>query len=388
MEPMHFLPSDVDQAVLIGRVWRSDVQGPSVVTLRDGNVFDITSQDIPTVCALMEKDDVASYVKGLDGERLCSVEELAFGTPEAGTSKTYLLAPCDLQVIKACGVTFAQSMLERVIEEQAKGNPELAQTVRKEVTAIIGDSLSNIKAGSPNAERIKQALVAKGVWSQYLEVGIGPDAEVFTKAPVLSSVGHGQDVGLHPVSTWNNPEPEIVLAVDSRGKVKGAALGNDVNLRDVEGRSALLLGKAKDNNASCSIGPFIRLFDDTYSIDDVREADLDLKIVGQDGFILKGHSSMKKISRDPLDLVGHAWGDHHQYPDGFMLFLGTLFAPTQDRDTKGEGFTHKLGDIVHISNDRLGVLSNEVQLSTTCQRWTFGITRLIQNLAQRGLIGI
>jgi fumarylacetoacetate (FAA) hydrolase family protein len=277
-------------------------------------------------------------------------------------------------------------MLERVIEEKAAGNPELAVRVRERVTALIGDSLRNLKAGSAEAAKVKAALIEEGVWSQYLEVGIGPDAEVFTKAPVLSSVGWGADVGLHPISKWNNPEPEVVLAVDGQGCVKGATLGNDVNLRDVEGRSALLLGKAKDNNASCAIGPFIRLFDETYGIENVRNARLDLRIEGEDGFVLEGHSSMSEISRDPLDLVAQTIGRHHQYPDGFMLFLGTMFAPVKDRDAPGQGFTHKMGDVVTISNAELGSLTNTVRLSTECAPWTFGISQLMRNLAARGMI--
>jgi fumarylacetoacetate (FAA) hydrolase family protein len=263
----------------------------------------------------------------------------------------------------------------------------MARSIRERVTAVVGDSLRDLRAGSEEAAKVKEALIEVGLWSQYLEVGIGPDAEVFTKAQVLSSVGWGASVGLHPVSNWNNPEPEIVLAVDSRGRVKGATLGNDVNLRDVEGRSALLLGKAKDNNASCSIGPFIRLFDETYSIADVRNAELELRIEGRDGFVLDGSSSMKEISRDPLDLVAQTIGRHHQYPDGLMLFMGTLFAPVEDRDTPGQGFTHKIGDRVAISNAELGSLINTVALSTECPPWTFGTAALMRNLATRGLLG-
>jgi fumarylacetoacetate (FAA) hydrolase family protein len=277
-------------------------------------------------------------------------------------------------------------MIERVIEEKAAGNPDRAASIRERVTVLIGGSLNNLKAGSNEAAKVKQALIDEGMWSQYLEVGIGPDAEVFTKSPVLSSVGWGADVGLHPISTWNNPEPEIVLAVNSRGEIKGATLGNDVNLRDVEGRSALLLGKAKDNNASCSIGPFVRLFDAGYTLDDVRKAELDLLVSGKDGFVMHGKSSMSKISRDPSDLVKQTCGAHHQYPDGFMLFLGTLFAPTQDRDTPNQGFTHKLGDRVEISSAGLGTLTNTVRLSSECPPWTFGISALMANLAKRGLL--
>ena len=384
----HFpLDAAASGGLFVGRAWNPEVAGPSIVTLRDGALIDITSAEAPTLSALLERADAAEFVRAVTGKPLGTMEEIAAnstGKPDA--SKTYLLAPADLQAIKACGVTFAQSMIERVIEEKAAGNADRAASIRERVSTLIGGSLTNIKAGSPEAAKVKQALIEEGIWSQYLEVGIGPDAEVFTKSPVLSSVGWGSDVGLHPISTWNNPEPEIVLAVNSRGEIKGVTLGNDVNLRDVEGRSALLLGKAKDNNASCSIGPFIRLFDAGYSLDDVRKAELDLKVTGEDGFVLHGKSSMSQISRDPTDLVKQTVGAHHQYPDGFMLFLGTLFAPTQDRDAKNQGFTHKIGDVVEISSAGLGALVNTVRLSTECPPWTFGISSLMGNLAKRGLL--
>ncbi|MFC3074798.1 fumarylacetoacetate hydrolase family protein [Shinella pollutisoli] len=379
---------DFATGTFVGRVWRPDAQGPSLVVVRDGRLVDITSRAAPTMRDLLEKDDPAAFVRAAEGETLGELDSVLSDSVEgAGAlSRLHLLAPCDLQVVKACGVTFARSMIERVIEEKAAGNPALAEKMRARVTAIIGDSLRDLKAGSEEAAKVKAALIEEGVWSQYLEVGIGPDAEVFTKAPVLASVGWGASVGLHPISRWNNPEPEIVLAVDSQGRVKGATLGNDVNLRDVEGRSALLLGKAKDNNASSSIGPFIRLFDETYSLDDVRTADLDLLIEGEDGFVLKGRSTMREISRDPLDLVSQTVGRHHQYPDGFMLFMGTLFAPVEDRDAPGQGFTHKTGDRVTISNAELGRLVNTVRLSTECPPWTFGTAALMRNLVARGFL--
>ncbi len=371
----------------VGRVWRPEVNGPSVVVRRGDRLVDITSTRFPTMQALLEADDPAAAAKGAEGQDIGALDAVAANSSEApDMSGAYFLAPCDLQPVKACGVTFVSSMLERVIEEKAKGDPAKADSIRERCTQILGDSLRAVVPGSPKAMALKEALIAEGVWSQYLEVGIGPDAEVFTKAQAMSAVGGGASIGLHPVSTWNNPEPEVVLAVDSAGTIKGATLGNDVNLRDVEGRSALLLGKAKDNNASCAIGPMLRLFDEGFGLDDVRGAQLTLQVSGEDGFVLHGSSSMSEISRDPEDLVKQARGPHHQYPDGFFLMLGTLFAPTQDRDTPGGGFTHKMGDVVSISNPALGCLQNTVRLSTECPPWVFGTSALMKNLASRDLI--
>ena len=376
---------DYSKGCFIGRIWDNSKNGPCLIKINDGNVYDITSKEFPTVRDLLELEDIKKYLNKVEGIKLISVEKL-FELSLKKKSEYYLLAPCDFQAIKACGVTFAKSMVERVIEERAAGDPKKAESLRNHIGGLIGDSLQNIIPGSEKAIEVKNALIKEGLWSQYLEVGIGKDAEVFTKAQTLSSVGFGAEVGLNPISNWNNPEPEIVLAVNSKGIIKGATLGNDVNLRDVEGRSALLLGKAKDNNASCSIGPFIRIFDETYSIDDMKLAHITLKVEGQEGYILNGSSSMSEISRDPEDLVNQTIGRHHQYPDGFMLFLGTLFAPTEDRDVEGEGFTHKIGDKVTISEPHLGELVNFVNLSTACPQWEFGIASMIKNLSQRGLI--
>jgi fumarylacetoacetate (FAA) hydrolase family protein len=353
---------------------------------REDGVYDI-SQATATVSALLDSRDPVAVVRSTAGRRLGSVDALLRNSMDAArdVAKPWLLAPCDLQVVKASGVTFASSLLERVIEEQARGDAAQADAVRKRVTEVLGDDLRSVKPGSPQAAQLKTVLIEHNLWSQYLEVGIGPDAEVFTKAPVLSSVGTGAEIGIHAKSVWNNPEPEVVLAVNSRGEVVGATLGNDVNLRDFEGRSALLLGKAKDNNASCAIGPFIRLFDKTFSIDDVRGETVDLLVAGPEGFTLRGSSSMAQISRDPLDIVVHAMGAHHQYPDGMMLFLGTMFAPTQDRHEPGSGFTHEVGDVVTISSRRLGALVNQVNHSDRIAPWTFGVSALITSICERRL---
>jgi fumarylacetoacetate (FAA) hydrolase family protein len=379
----NLLPVD-GAALMLGRVLRPSI-GPSVVTIRDGAVIDITAKHAPTVRDILEMDDPAAYVRAASGEDLGSLSAIADATVN-GHSGPQLLAPCDLQALKACGVTFARSLIERVIEERAGGDPARAETVRARVKAVVGDSLNDIHPGSPQAAQAKAALIEEGIWSQYLEVGIGPDAEVFTKSQPMSSVGWGAKVGLHPMSNWNNPEPEIVLAVNSRGRVCGAALGNDVNLRDVEGRSALLLGKAKDNNASCSIGPFIRLFDGAFTLDTVRGAEFEITVEGKDGFHLADTTSMRQLSRDPEFLVSQTIGRHHQYPDGFMLFMGTSFTPLKDRRAPGEGFTHEIGDVVTISSRELGSLVNTVDLSTDCPPWTFGAADLMRNLAGRNLL--
>ncbi len=297
-----------------------------------------------------------------------------------------LLSPLDLQCLKACGVTFAASALERVIEERARGEIAAAQTVRAALEERIGMRISAVRPGSPEAARLKEALLAAGLWSQYLEVAIGPDAEIFTKAPVLSSVGWGEWIGVRSDSRWNNPEPEIVLVCDPHGRAVGATLGNDVNLRDFEGRSALLLGQAKDNNASCALGPFIRLFDAGFTLDHVRSAEVTLEVRGEEGYVLKGASSMRLMGRDPLELIAQTIGRHHQYPDGFALFLGTMFAPVADRDTPGLGFTHRRGDLVRISSERLGTLANRVTHCEHAPPWVYGVGALMHNLARRGLL--
>jgi len=376
----------MDGATLAGRIWRPGI-GPCLVTLRQGEVIDITARAAPTMRDLLELDDPAAYVRTAPGSAVCALSDLvAASRPDAGPDDLRFLAPCDLQAVKAAGVTFARSMVERVIEERAAGDPDRAAGIRARIGAVIGESLRNLRPGSPEAAKVKRLLQNEGLWSQYLEVGIGPDAEIFTKAQPMSAVGHGAAVGLHPVSRWNNPEPEVVLACDSRGRIRGATLGNDVNLRDVEGRSALLLGKAKDNNAAASVGPFVRLFDAGFTLDDVRRTEVALTVEGTDGFRMTGRSSMAEISRDPADLAAQACGRHHQYPDGFFLYCGTMFAPVQDRDAPGQGFTHHAGDVVTIAAEGLGELVNTVRLSTEAPEWTFGTAALMRNLAARGLI--
>ncbi len=378
------LPDDFADAALMGRIWRPDLASPSVVAIRADAVFDITG-DFPTASQLAATANPAAALRAAKGERVGTLQDILSNTPAEtrDRSRPWLLAPVDLQVIKAAGVTFAVSMLERVIEERARGNPDSAEAIRAEVTRVVGNDLSQLKPGSPEAQHVKDVLISQNAWSQYLEVGIGPDAEVFTKAPVLSAVGTCTDAGLHPKSVWNNPEPEAVLVVTPDGRIVGASLGNDVNLRDFEGRSALLLSKAKDNNASCAIGPFVRFFDDAFTLDHVRAMEITLEVRGPEVFVLNGVSSMAKISRDPADIVGQTINENHQYPDGFVLFLGTAFAPIQDRAEKGQGFTHVVGDLVTIATPKLGRLTNRMRASADCERWEFGLTALIAALMRR-----
>jgi fumarylacetoacetate (FAA) hydrolase family protein len=372
----------------LGRAHSPAKSHPLVVTVRGRDVVDITSRQAPTVRDICEMDDPAGYVASASGEAIGSLEAVAgnsFGTGRVA-AEPFLLSPVDLQAVKASGVTFVVSLLERVIEEQARGSADAADAIRADIAALIGHDLSKLKPGSAEAMEIKASLIKRGAWSQYLEVGIGPDAEIFTKCQPMASVGFGADVGLHPVSTWNNPEPEIAVIASAKGRIVGAALGNDVNLRDVEGRSALLLGKAKDNNAGCAVGPFIRLFDDSFSLDDVRRMEVQMTIDGEDGFHLYALSSLSRISRDPSDLVEQLIGPHHQYPDGVVLFLGTMFAPTDDRDVPGMGFSHKIGDIVKIKSDKLGALANRMRHTNDCAPWDFGVSQLMRSLARRRLI--
>ena len=388
LRPEDCLPEDAERAILVGRAWvPGDHPGPSPVIIRGADVVDI-SDTFPTMSELLNTESIESKMDDLNGTKIGVVGSLLENSAWHSQDKRhpYLLAPVDLQAVKACGVTFAQSMLERVIEERAKGDPSAAQGIRNDIQKVIGLDLESIIPGSSEAEQLKEVLIKKDMWSQYLEVGIGPDAEVFTKAQPMSVMGIGAQIGILEKSEWNNPEPEITLAVNARGKILGATLGNDVNLRDIEGRSALLLGKAKDNNASAAIGPFIRLFDENFSLDDVRMAELSLTVRGLDQFTLHGRSSMSKISRDVADLVDETIGRHHQYPDGFCLMTGTLFAPSEDRDKIGGGFTHKVGDLVQISTPTLGALVNEVELSENIEPWDFGAGALMKNLAARGLL--
>jgi fumarylacetoacetate (FAA) hydrolase family protein len=381
------LPRDAADAVLVGRVWRPDASGPSVVVLRGGDLVDVSSS-FPTMRDLCEAANPAAALRAAKGEVFGALDEILANTPPDNRdgAKPWLLTPIDLQAVKAAGVTFAVSMLERVIEERARGNPAAAAEIRMEIDRLVGHDLSKLKPGSDEAAKLKEVLIAQGTWSQYLEVGIGPDAEIFTKAQPMACVGTGMDAGIHPVSNWNNPEPEVVLVVASTGKIVGATLGNDVNLRDVEGRSALLLSKAKDNNASAAVGPFIRLFDGGFSLDTVRKMNVSLRVEGEDGFVMTGASNIARISRDPADLVSQLIGKHHYYPDGAVLYLGTLFAPIDDRGAPGKGFTHHGGDIVTVAAPEMGALVNRIRRTDECEPWRYGVSHLMRNLAARGLL--
>ncbi|MBD3136440.1 fumarylacetoacetate hydrolase family protein [Microbispora bryophytorum] len=381
------MPDDAEDSVLIGRIWDPVAEGPSPVVVRDGDVFDI-SADFPTIRDVCELPEPAAVVSRLDGRRVGGFREVLANTGAADRDRTrpWLLAPVDLQALKAAGVTFAVSMIERIIEERARGDLLLAADIRQRILTGLGADLHGLAPGSEEATRLKSLLVAEGIWSQYLEVGIGPDAEIFTKGQILSAMGTAVPVGVLAASTWNNPEPEVALIVQSSGRIVGATLGNDVNLRDVEGRSALLLPRAKDNNASCALGPVIRLFDERFDLEQVRGLVVGLEIEGVDGFRLETVSEMARMSRDPEALVRQMIGPHHHYPDGAVLMLGTMFAPIQDRDRPGEGFTHKVGDIVRISSPALGTLVNRVRHAEECEPWDFGVRDLMGNLVKRGLL--
>ena len=387
LTPAGALPADGCAGTLIGRAWVPDeVPGPSVVAIRHDGVFDL-SRVAPTITDLVNADDPTALARA-PGERLGDLAPILANSAcdRRDPAMPYLLAPCDLQALKASGVTFATSLLERVIEEHARGDASKAEAIRRTITDVIGTDLSRIAPGSEAAMRLKAHLIEQGAWSQYLEVGIGPDAEIFTKTAPMAAVGTGSEIGIRADSSWNNPEPELVLAVNARGAIVGATLGNDVNLRDFEGRSALLLGKSKDNNASCALGPFLRLLDDTLTLDQLRRTTISLRVRGEDGFELTGASSMAEISRDVADLVGQTIGPNHQYPDGLMLFCGTMFAPIQDRDHAGQGFTHNLGDVVAITCPELGALVNRIEHCDRIAPWTFGTNSLMRNLAARGLL--
>ena len=382
------LPEDGARGALVGRCWVPAANGPSVVALAETGVYDISAA-WPTSAALMNAENPAVAAATADGAvRLGAVEEILANTaPDSrDPEKPRFLAPIDLQAIKAAGVTFLDSLMERVIEEHAKGDPNAAEEVRASIAKEIGADLQGIKPGSDAAAKLKESLTKRGLWSPYLEVGIGPDAEIFTKAQPMSAVGLGAEIGIPRHSTWNNPEPEAVLAVNARGEIVGATLGNDVNLRDMEGRSALLLNRAKDNNASCAIGPFIRLFDPTFTLHDLEGVDISLAVEGDDQFSLLGSSSMGLMSRTPKELVAQTINETHRYPDGFVLMTGTMFAPTEDRGEPGRGFTHRVGDVVLISTPPLGALVNRVRHCEDTEPWTFGVSELMTNLAGRGLL--
>lgn len=417
-EPLHLslekmsieatLPADWKEGSFIGRVWRSDIQpeGPSVVALdKDGYLVDITTS-FPTVSKLCNQEDPAAAMREAlernKGNRIGRFSEILANTPlhAQKKGKPYLISPADLQAVKAAGVTFADSLIERSVEKLAGGDPAKADNIRKDIHAVIRGKmglaetdeidLSKMKPGSPQALELRDYLIDKGLQKSYLEVGLGPDAEIFTKAQPMATVGHGAHAGVHPGSKWNNPEPEVVMVAGKSGKAVGAALGNDVNCRDIEGESELKLGECKDQNASATMGPLIRLFDKSFTLDDVRTMDVGLEVSNaEDGYKVDAVSSMSKISRDPQNELLAQTFAHHQYPDGALLYCGTMFAAAmvpRDKEHPEKGFTHKYGDVVTITSSKLGSVTNVMQSADLCPKWEVGAGALMENLAERGLL--
>jgi len=494
------LPKDWKEGTFVGRVWRADVNGPSVVKLdNEGYLVDITTS-FPTVSALCEQENPAEAVKAVTGERIGKLSDILATTARhtKKDDKPYLLSPIDLHAVKAAGVTFAESLVERVVEKMAGGdrdkalgirigvlsdiatilkkdgalqtlavlrqrydalqgqadNGEALRTLGVEVAQLRSESINfkETPPGSKPALQIRDLLIMKfaafkideavhkyanddpaaaelvraqltrrfkqvtdavnsgkeegfsdatlkeirdflsglgtGAGKSYIEVGLGPKAEIFTKAQPMSSVGHGADAGYLEESKWNNPEPEVVLVTNSRKEIVGAALGNDVNHRDIEGMSELLLGECKDQNASCAVGPFIRLIDKTsFKQEDIDTMKVEVHVKGTDGFELYSDSSMEKISRKPEELVNQMF-KQHQYPDGAVLFCGTMFSPVKDRDEPTKGFTHKVGDHVTIRSDKLGSLTNRMDYTQNVEPWIYGVGKLMQNLAERGVFAV
>jgi fumarylacetoacetate (FAA) hydrolase family protein len=341
---------------------------------------------------LIERDDPAADVRAADAAGAWPLDDvLAATAAEAdrrrgaagpiALERPVLLSPVDLQVLKAAGVTFVQSLVERVIEERVGGDMSRAAEIREQLQQTLGGSVRELRPGSDEALGVLETMREQGLWSQYLEVGLGVHPEVFTKGPLLSSVGHGSDIGISSISSWNNPEPELALVIDRDGTAKGATLGNDANLRDIEGSSGLLLPLAKDNNAAAALGPFIRLFDGEFAFDDAAATTITMRIEGTDGFVLEATAPQSDISRPITELIEHTIGRRHQYPDGLVLFCGTPFAPIEDRDAPGMGFTHHDGDLVSISAPELGTLVNRVTPSEQAPVWDFGVRDLFRALA-------
>jgi len=379
------LPSDGYAGTLVGRALFPGVfPGPCVVAIREDGVHNI-SGTVPTMAQLLNAPNpLATLQRALRNcVYLGPLESLLENsTPSTHDPlKPYLLTPIDLQAVKAVGLTFVNGLLQRFADDNGG-----AATVAK-MEKAAGVALGKILPGSEEAARLRTALMEDGLWNDTLEVGFGPDVELFTKAQPLSAVGTGAEIAVLPTSKQTFAEPEVVLMLNADGKICGATLGCDMTARDVEARSLLLLGRAKDQNATCAVGPFIRLFDQTFSLPNVQGMNLTYAFEGADDAVFTDTGSMDQIGRGLITLARQVVNEHHGYPDGVALFTGCMFKAPSSRGASDTPFTHQVGDVVIIKASPLGTLINRVNTTDKVRPWSFGMSDLMANLANRQLLG-